>query len=501
MEPKGNWLNKETTKKILLISAAVLIMAVVIFNYSTVFSALGKLLNIVFPFILGGAMAFIFNVPLRSLETRVFKKDFKGKRGICILLTLLFILAILAGALLIIVPQVVKSTQTLIEEIEELAARYSSMEDVRKELVETYPWTAKFLTDSRVLNFDYAGALQKLSSYLKDWVSNVGSGNGGGLMDSVTGVVTSIVSGVATFFIGFAFSIYCLFRKEALARQMRQILYALFKESTAEKILEVGSLSNVTFSNFIRGQCLEAVILGTLFLICMSIFQMPYALLVAVLITITALVPIFGAFLGCFISALLLLIVDPKYCIEFLIMFIVLQQIEGKLIYPHVVGSTVGLPSIWVLFAITVGGELMGVAGMVIFVPLCSVLYALFRDFIVDRLKAKRVTKRLYEIPYEERKGAELQAMTMKKTEEVELQDVVNSADKLKMKLLHPKKDEEEALAKKAEKRAEKAGRKAAQAEEKAQQAEEAAKKAREKTVAKEKEPKEKEEAPAEKKD
>ncbi len=488
MDPKGNWLNKETTKKILLISAAVLIMAVVIFNYSTVFTALGKLLNIVFPFILGGAMAFIFNVPLRSLETRVFKKDFKGKRGICILLTLLFILAILAGALLIIVPQVVKSTQTLIEEMEALAARYSSMEDVRKELMETYPWTAKFLSDSRVLNFDYAGALQKLSSYLKNWVSNIGSGNGGGLMDSVTGVVTSIVSGVATFFIGFAFSIYCLFRKEGLARQMRQILYALFKESTAEKILEVGSLSNVTFSNFIRGQCLEAVILGTLFLICMSIFQIPYALLVAVLITITALVPIFGAFVGCFISALLLLIVDPKYCIEFLIMFIVLQQIEGKLIYPHVVGSTVGLPSIWVLFAITVGGELMGVAGMVIFVPLCSVLYALFRDFIVDRLKAKRVTKRLYEVPYEVRKGAELQAMTMKKTEEVELQDVMNSADKLKMKLLHSKKDEEEELAKKAEKRAEKAGRKAAQAEEKAQQAEEAAKKAREKTEAKEKE-------------
>lgn len=267
---------------------------------------------------------------------------------------------------------------------------------------------------------------------------------------------------------------------------MRQILYALFKESTAEKILEVGSLSNVTFSNFIRGQCLEAIILGTLFLISMSIFQMPYALLVAVLITITALVPIFGAFVGCFISALLLLIVDPKYCIEFLILFIVLQQIEGKLIYPHVVGSTVGLPSIWVLFAITVGGELMGVAGMVIFVPLCSVLYALFRDFIVDRLKAKKVTKRLYEVPYEERKGAELQAMTMKKTEEMELQDVKNSADKLKMKLLHSKKDEEEELAKKAEKRAEKAGRKAAQAEEKAQQAEEAAKKAREKTKEKE---------------
>lgn len=488
MEPKGNWLNKETTKKILLISAAVLIMAVVIFNYSTVFTALGKLLNIVFPFILGGAMAFIFNVPLRSLETRVFKKDFKGKRSICILLTLLFILAILAGALLIIIPQVVKSTQTLIEEIEALAARYSSMEDVRKELMETYPWTAKFLSDSRVLNIDYASALQKLSSYLKDWVSNIGSGNGGGLMNSVTGVVTSIVSGVATFFIGFAFSIYCLFRKEALARQMRQILYALFKESTAEKILEVGSLSNVTFSNFIRGQCLEAVILGTLFLICMSIFRIPYALLVAVLITITALVPIFGAFVGCFVSALLLLIVDPKYCVEFLIMFIVLQQIEGKLIYPHVVGSTVGLPSIWVLFAITVGGELMGVAGMVIFVPLCSVLYALFRDFIVDRLKAKRVTKRLYEVPYEVRKGAELQAMTMKKTEEVELQDVMNSADKLKMKLLRSKKDEEEELAKKAEKRAEKAGRKAAQAEEKAQQAEEAAKKAREKTEAKEKE-------------
>ncbi|HPZ00021.1 MAG TPA: AI-2E family transporter, partial [Clostridiales bacterium] len=438
LEEKLEKLNSASVKKILLISAAILIMAVLVFNYAAVFSALKKVLDIVFPFIFGGALAFIFNVPLRSLETRVLKKDFKGKRGVSILLTLLFILAIVAGAMLIIVPQVVDSIQTLIEEIEALAAKYGSVEAVRQDLVASYPWTARFLNDSRIVNLNYSDMLNKLSKYLTDMISKTGT-SGSNWFNSLTGVVSSIVSGFATFFIGFAFSIYCLFRKEALARQMRQILYALFKKSTAEKILEVGSLSNMTFSNFIRGQCLEAVILGTLFLICMSILRMPYVWLVAVLIAITALVPIFGAFIGCFISALLLLIVDPKLCIEFLILFIILQQIEGKLIYPHVVGSTVGLPSIWVLFAITVGGELMGIAGMVIFVPLCSVLYALFRDFIVERLKAKKVAHELYEVPYEKRKGEALEAMTMKKTEEVELQDVVETADKFKEKFLHRK--------------------------------------------------------------
>lgn len=158
-----------------------------------------------------------------------------------------------------------------------------------------------------------------------------------------------------------------------------------------EKILTISSLSYKTFSRFITGQCLEALILGTMFFITMIIFRLPYALLVGVLIAFTALIPIVGAFIGCFVGAVLILMVNPMQAVFFVILFLILQQVEGNLIYPHVVGNSVGLPSIWVLFAVTVGGKLMGVMGMLIFIPLVSVLYSLLREWINYRLDVKKV--------------------------------------------------------------------------------------------------------------
>ena len=150
-------------------------------------------------------------------------------------------------------------------------------------------------------------------------------------------------------------------------------------------------LTNVTFSNFISGQCLEACILGTLFVVAMTLVRLPYALLVGVLIALTALIPIVGAFIGCVVGALLIAVTSPVQALAFVVLFLVLQQVEGNLIYPHVVGNSVGLPSIWVLAAVTVGGGLMGVVGMLVFIPLCSVLYALFRDYVKNQLAEKRV--------------------------------------------------------------------------------------------------------------
>ena len=173
--------------------------------------------------------------------------------------------------------------------------------------------------------------------------------------------------------------------KETLACQGKQILYALFRQSGAEKILYVCSLSNKTFSRFISGQCLDACILGIMFFIAMTIAGLPYAMLISVLIAFTALIPMVGAFIGCVIGALLILMVSPLKALIFVIMFLVLQQLEGNLVYPHVVGNSVGLPSIWVLVAITIGGNLMGVIGMILFIPLCSVLYAIFRLYVKDR--------------------------------------------------------------------------------------------------------------------
>ena len=222
-----------------------------------------------------------------------------------------------------------------------------------------------------------------------DFVRN-GMGN---ILNSTVSVASSIVSGIVNFVMSFIFAIYILLQKERLGRQVKQILYALFKEEFVDQVIEIGRLSELTFSRFLSGQCLEAVILGTMFVIAMSIFRFPYALLVGVLIAFTALIPIFGAFIGCFIGAFLILIVDPVKAFWFVVMFIILQQVEGNLIYPHVVGSSVGLPSLWVLVAVTLGGNLMGIPGMLIFIPALSVLYTLGRALVYRRLSLRNISR------------------------------------------------------------------------------------------------------------
>ena len=178
-------------------------------------------------------------------------------------------------------------------------------------------------------------------------------------------------------------------RKKKLRVQMQKVMYAFLPEERVEWCLEVCSLTSKSFSSFLTGQCVEALILGMMFFIAMSIFNMPYALLVAVLISFTALIPIFGAFIGCIVGAFLILMVDPLQALGFVIMFLILQQIEGNLIYPKVVGASVGLPSIWVLAAVTIGGSLMGIVGMLIFIPIVSVVYTLFRASVYKRLRKK----------------------------------------------------------------------------------------------------------------
>ena len=173
--------------------------------------------------------------------------------------------------------------------------------------------------------------------------------------------------------------------------QARMLLRALLPQKHADRVLYIFSLSYRTFTNFITGQCLEAMILGTMFFVVMSILRFPYALLVGILVAVTALIPIFGAFIGCAIGAFLILVVNPMQALAFVALFLVLQQVEGNLIYPHVVGNSVGLPSIWVLVAVTVGGNLMGLVGMLIFIPLVSVLYTLLREWVYRRLREKKL--------------------------------------------------------------------------------------------------------------
>ena len=332
------------------------------------------------PLLLGCAIAFILNVPMRALEHCLFphvKKANKLRRPLALLLTVAAVSAVLALAGMVIVPGVRDAVTSIAAQVPEAFER---LQESAARFQEYLPLLANQIEG---LSIDWASLSQKAVGLVQNW--------GKGLLISGGGLVSGIVSGVTTFFIGLIFSLYILLQKEKLARQGRQLCYAFLPEAAADQLLNILRLSERTFSSFLSGQCLEAVILGTMFFVSMTLLHFPYALLVGVLIALTALIPIVGAFIGCAVGALLMLVNDPWQALWFIVLFLVLQQIEGNLIYPHVVGSSVGLPSIWVLAAVTVGGSLMGILGMLVFIPLCSVLYALLRQLTVHRLKQRRV--------------------------------------------------------------------------------------------------------------
>ena len=375
--------NKQNIRSLLLVICGGVAFYVALQNLGAVVLGLRWLMGILSPFLLGGTIAFILNVPMRAIERQLFPRKRRGgklRRPLALVLTLLAVIGVLTLAVCVIGPGVGDASRSVVEQIP------TAMERLEEQLtlLETYlPQLEAFIVD---LNVDWTALSQKMIALAKGW--------GGNLISTGGGLIGGVVSGVSTFVIGLIFSFYLLMQKEKLARQGRQVLYALLPERKADHALDILRLASRTFSSFLSGQCLEAVILGTLFVIAMTIFRMPYALLVGVLIALTALIPIVGAFIGCAVGAILIAITDPWKALMFIVLFLVLQQIEGNLIYPHVVGSSVGLPSIWVLAAVTLGGNLMGIVGMLFFIPLCSVLYALFRGYVQKRLVEKNVPAR-----------------------------------------------------------------------------------------------------------
>ena len=373
---------KENLRGLLLVVCGGIAFYSLLQNLPAVAMAVGWVLGILGPFLLGGAMAFILNVPTRAIERRLFPvrpgKQVKGRRPMALLITLLAVIGVLVLASSVIGPGIAEAVRSLAAQVpaaaERLWAQISRLEQY-------LPMLESLLADWNME--DWKNITQKAAELLQTW--------GGGILSSGSMVIGGVVSGVSTFVIALIFSFYILLQKEKLGRQGRQVLYALLPERRADRTLEILRLSSRTFSSFLSGQCLEACILGTLFVVSMTIFRMPYALLVGVLISLTALIPIVGAFIGCGVGALLIAIADPWKALGFIVLFLVLQQVEGNLIYPHVVGSSVGLPSIWVLAAVTLGGSLMGILGMLVFIPLCSVLYALFRDYVKTRLSQRHV--------------------------------------------------------------------------------------------------------------
>lgn len=378
-------LNKENLKKIRGLIVFTVILLIALWNYSLILDVLGQGVGIVYPFLLGGAIAFVINVPMSFFEEKLFQNQMmKNKkvaqrlaRPVSLIITLIVVVSVIGLVVFGVLPKLGDTFISIGKGIQSFMPKAQSWaEEIFHNNKEIKEWL-----DSLTLDWD-----KIINEVVKFFTSGASS-----VLGTTFVVARRIASGITTFVIAFVFACYILLQKEKLNIQIRKVMYAYMKEDLVKKVLDVCSLSYRTFSNFLTGQCLEAVILGTMFVICMGILQMPYAMLIGVLIAFTALIPIFGAFIGCVVGAFLILTVAPMKALVFVIMFLILQQIEGNLIYPRVVGSSVGLPSIWVLAAVSIGASLMGIVGMLVFIPIVSVLYALLRRDVYEHLEKKGI--------------------------------------------------------------------------------------------------------------
>lgn len=371
--------SRQMKNAIFLITFAVVLMWV-LDNISFFLDQIAKFIGILSPFILGFAIAFIFNGPMNFIENRLFKSGKiknSTKRTISYLLTLILFCFVVILVLFIIIPEIINTFQDLSVQI---PSYWKKIQNFVLTNLESNSQVREWINNQ---NIDWNSVEKNIIQFFKnsalDWAG------------STFNFASSLVNKVVKFILAFIFSIYLLLQKEKLVIQVKKIILALFSEKAANRIFNIGRLSNNVFLNFLAGQLTEALIIGALFFVTMSIFKFPYALMISVVIAITALIPIAGAFIGCAVGVFLILVVDAKMAFWFIIMFLVIQQIEGNLIYPYVVGKASGLPSIWIFVAVTLGGSLFGILGIILFIPIVSILYAIFAEIINNRLKEKNI--------------------------------------------------------------------------------------------------------------
>lgn len=378
-------LDKETIRKLRGLILFTLVTLVGLLRFDMVLGAVRFVLHILFPFLLGGTIAFVLSVPMGRIEKRCFgsvKPNSKLKKSaapLSLVLTLIFVLALLGLVVVVVLPELGSTIATLGKTLPEKVPLLLKQVEL---LFANNPDLIQYIEEIES-NLNWEEIINQLVNFFRFGANT--------MLDSTISVAKGIVSGIGTFFISFVFACYILLQQEALGRQARKLLFAYLKKERAEEILRICALTHRTFTNFLTGQCLEAVILGVMFFLAMTILRFPFAVLVGVLIAFTALIPIFGAFVGCAVGTFLILTVNPPQALAFIVLFLILQQIEGNLIYPKVVGGSIGLPAIWVLAAVSLGGSLFGVVGMLVFIPIVSVLYTLLKENVHDRLKKKQI--------------------------------------------------------------------------------------------------------------
>lgn len=357
-------LMQKVVRKILLIVTYIIVLIFVLFNVSALQQVGGYVLWLLGPFLLGIAVAFVMNVILRLFELHVFsflnKKKLKFwervRRPICILLSFLVLAGLICAISFFIIPELINSLKVLTDAV---PGYLQSLYDTVTSYLQDFNITQQQLND---LKLDWSSIIDKVTGVMS------------GVMGSLGNLTVGFANAMVTLVMSFIFSIYMLSKKERFILTLKRMLYAFLPLGKAKAILNVSSLANRIFSSFVRGQMTESLILGCLCYIGMSILQLPYALLIASIVALASLIPIMGAYIGCFTGALILFLVHPMYSVYFIIFLVLLQQFEGNVIYPRVVGSSVGLPGIWVIFAIVVGGNMMGMAGILLGIPTCSVL-------------------------------------------------------------------------------------------------------------------------------
>lgn len=342
----------------------------------------GNIWGMFTPFIIGSVIAFIFNVPMRAVERQLGHIGNPGlRRGLAIILTLIVFILVLAFVFLLLIPQIRLTIESIVATLPEFVSRETqNVLAFLEDNPEVRDWVLEY---TQLENIDWSSLVKTGVNLAGEYLTRI--------FDSAFSAIGKVTNGFVNAFLGICFAFYALARKEILARQCRRLVYSILPEHWADEVIRVMRLTNATFSSFISGQCLEAGILGGMFVVVMSILGLPYIPLVSVIIAVTALVPLVGAFAGCALGALFILVESPVQALTFVIVFLILQQIEGNLIYPKVVGTSIGLPGMWVLVALTVGGELFGVMGMLVMIPLASVLYALLREFTIARVAERNI--------------------------------------------------------------------------------------------------------------
>ena len=377
-------MKRDIKKNIILIITYIALIIFVLVNFEKILSILGYIINIFSPFIFGAIVAFVLNVLVNFIERKLFGKVkkktwLKIKRPLSITISVVLVIFIIVFIMNLLIPQLKNSVSlftdslpTYKEDIINIMNKFNLEETTFKKVSDYLDNFGKVITD-----------------YIK--------GNSKDVITVTTEVATSLIAIISKAVIAIVFAIYIIAQKETLKRQFNKLMSAYLKPRTVNRINKYASMANTTFSNFVTGQCLEALIFGSLCFLGMLILRLPYATTIAVLLGFTALIPVFGAFIGTFLGAFLILMISPIKAIIFVVFILVLQQIEGNLIYPKVVGKSVGLPGIWVLLSVTIGASVGGILGMLIATPLCSLLYILLRQAVNDRINSNKIVNRVKE--------------------------------------------------------------------------------------------------------